>query len=170
MDYEYFMSEALREARFAYDRGDLPVGAILTVGRKIVARAGNSARTAHNPLLHAETVLLYNHGGIIKSNKDVENIVFTSFEPCFNCVGSATVAKVQKIVYACPDPIGGAAHMNLRDFPPWFRENRPKIEQGPLVEESYALLVKYMKEHDWDDFLPAFIKAHDSGWRLSSNV
>ncbi len=155
---EFFMYVALNEARNCYFRGDIPVGAVLTIDDKFEGSAGNSTTTNSDWTSHAENSLLHNISGKIKNNKYGISKLYTTWEPCLMCTGAAVLSRVKEIIYACPDPIGGMSKVNPNSLNKWNQEHWPKFVEGPFRHESYNLLVRYMEEHKeiWGSFLEKF--------------
>jgi len=153
-----FMGIALNEARNCYSRGDLPVGAVLTLDNNLEGVSGNSSKTDGHWISHAENSLLYKVSWKIKNNREKYARLYTTWEPCLMCTGAAILSRVNEIIYACQDPFGGLSKTNIENFPPWYRKRWPIFRQGPFKEESYNLLIKYMKENKdiWEDFFEKF--------------
>jgi len=144
---EDFMKYAFEEAKLAYSRGDIPVGAALTIDDKLIATAGNSTNTGNNWVSHAEFSLLDGFSGAIKSSRKGLNVVlYTTWEPCLMCAGTALLGRVNKIIYACPDPQGGTSKIDLKYLGNWYEKKWPEFSAGTFNDESYNLLVKFMKE------------------------
>jgi len=155
---ENYMGLALNEAKNCYSRGDLPVGAVLTINDNLEGIAGNAAKTNGDWTSHAENSLLHKVSWKIKSNKGATSKLYTTWEPCLMCTGSAILSRVDEIIYACPDPLGGMSKVNPSYLGIWNKKHWPIFKQGPFKQESYNLLVKYMEENKkyWENFLKSF--------------
>jgi tRNA(adenine34) deaminase len=155
---ENYMRMAMNEAYNCYKRGDLPVGAVLTINDNLEGISGNSARTNGDWTSHAENSLLQKVSWKIKANKGGTSKLYTTWEPCLMCTGASILSRVSEIIYACPDPLGGMAKINPKSFGTWNERHWPVFREGPFKEESYNLLVKYMRENEniWGDFLERF--------------
>ena len=105
---EHWMREALCEARLASEEGEVPVGAIAVAGDKIVGRAHNVREATHNPLGHAELLLLQKLSSDKKSWRLEDVTVYVTCEPCLMCAGALLQARVKRVVYGCMDPKAGA--------------------------------------------------------------
>jgi tRNA(adenine34) deaminase len=139
------MELALGEADQAARRGDLPVGAVLTVGGEVVGSAGNRARSGRDATAHAELTLLRSHQERLSRSEGRLIEVHTTLEPCLMCLGAMLTWGVNRVVYGCPDPVGGATALAPGILPPWYEHRWPAIEGGLLREASYDLLVAYLK-------------------------
>jgi tRNA(adenine34) deaminase len=108
-DDERFMREALREARVASARGEVPVGAVL-VDRAgaIVARAHNLRETLEDPTAHAELLALRWAAMDLRSWRLSELTLFVTLEPCPMCAGALVNARIPRVVWGCDDPKAGA--------------------------------------------------------------
>jgi len=157
MNDEYFMNIALEEAQKAFDRGDFPVGAVLTLDGKFYAKGGNTQVSGSNLSLHAESAMIIQHSPEIRKARKTKRVeLYSTLEPCIMCFGTAVQNGVHRIVYACPDPFGGATDINSvsRD---WVKERIPVVEGGLLREKSYDLIMKYMPgKESWKNVLKAF--------------
>lgn len=153
------MKLALNEAENCYIRGDLPVGAVLVINDSLEGIAGNSAKTNGDWTSHAENSLLHKVSWKIKNNKGAISKLYTTWEPCLMCTGAAVLSRVNKIIYACPDPLGGMSKVDSSQLGYWNKKHWPDFIQGPFKEESYNLLIRYMKENKeiWGSFLENFI-------------
>ena len=74
------------------------------------------------------------------------------------CTGASVLSRVNEIVYACPDPLGGMSKINPKYLGYWNEKHWPVFREGPFRDESYNLLIKYMEENSkiWGDFLEKF--------------
>ena len=74
------------------------------------------------------------------------------------CTGASVLSRVDEIIYACPDPIGGMSKVDSSNLGYWNEKHWPVFKEGPFREESYNLLINYMKENEkhWGTFLKNF--------------
>ncbi len=159
------MERALVEADQAARRGDLPVGAVLTIGGEVVGSAGNRARTGRDATAHAELSLLRSQQERLNRSEGRLIEVHTTLEPCLMCLGAMLTWGVDRVVYGCPDPVGGATTIAPGILPPWYEHRWPAIEGGLLQEASFDLLVAYLKTDPdtWAGILERFEEMR-SGW------
>lgn len=163
MQDEYFMEIALGEAQKSLETGNYPVGAVLTINNKIIDKAHNNLGSNANWISHAEIELLSANSQYLRevSEKNrVKRTFYTTLEPCLMCMGAIVMHRIDKVVVACPDPHGGAASFNPSLINDWYVQAWPKIKMGVLKEESYKLLIAYMKEHKWHYMLNLFKQIH----------
>jgi len=103
------MEEAIREAASAERRGEVPVGAVVVLGDRAVARAGNTSVAAHDPTGHAEIVALRAAAAAAGNHRLTGATLYVTVEPCVMCMGAALHARIARLVYGCADPKSGAA-------------------------------------------------------------
>ncbi len=143
-----FMKLALEEARIAFKNGDVPVGAVLVIDGKQVATHKNSTFSDESYGDHAEANLIQQCSKLIKGAVEERRVkveLYTTLEPCLMCLGTALIHRIDRIIFACPDPHGGATELKASDLPGWYGEVWPTIAGGLFKEEAFDLMVKYMK-------------------------
>src|SRR6202142_4397273 len=135
-----FMEAALDEARRAALRGEVPVGAILVVSDRIVARAGNRTITDCDPTGHAEMVVLRVGAAAIGNYRLPGATLYVTVEPCAMCAGAMVQARIRRLVYGCDDPKGGAARSCFTVFDHPALNHRVEVAGGVLAKDSIELL------------------------------
>src|SRR5229473_4836664 len=103
-----FMQEALAEARAAAAAGEVPIGAVLVLDGKILARSGNRTIRDNDPTAHAEIVVLREAARLLGNYRFAETTLYLTIEPCSMCAGAIIQARVPRLVYGADDPKGGA--------------------------------------------------------------
>lgn len=145
MDDIFYMREALKEARVAYDMGEVPVGAVLVKDDKIIARAHNRVERDKSSLGHAEIEV------IRIANKKLGNFrlndctMYVSLEPCVMCAGAMVYSRLTRLVFAAYDKKRGACGslLNICDYP--GLNHKIIYEGGLLEEEALYLIQKFFK-------------------------
>ena len=108
-DDERFMREALKEARRAADKGEVPVGAVIVCGGRIIGRGHNLRERLGDPTAHAE-MLAIREAALVQGGWRLNGCtLYVTMEPCPMCAGAAILARLQRLVYGAPDPKAGAA-------------------------------------------------------------
>jgi tRNA(adenine34) deaminase len=107
-DEEYWMDKALEEARGAFERGEVPVGAVVVFHDRIVGRGSNRIEETNRPFEHAEIIALKEAADALDSKTLAECILYSTVEPCVMCVGAALLARVPRIVFGAREPKTGA--------------------------------------------------------------
>jgi len=158
------MQIALKEAQAALAKGNYPVGAVLIIGGEIVAKEQNTLHKGQDWVSHAELTLIKNNSNRIKEaikKKGLKVELVSTLEPCLMCLGAILLNRISRVVFACPDPLGGATTLNVESLPAWYGRKWPQIEGGLFKEESYRLLVTFMKnKENWCKILPLFEEMH----------
>ena len=139
------MEEALREARTAGAGGEVPVGAVVVLGGRLVARAGNTTIRERDPTGHAEVVALRAAARAVDNHRLPGAVVYVTVEPCAMCMGAAIQARIARLVYGCADPKGGAAG-TLFDLASDPRLNhRIAVTAGVAEAECRAVLQDFFR-------------------------
>jgi tRNA(adenine34) deaminase len=135
-----FMNAALDEARAAAARGEVPVGAVVVVEGRIVARAGNRTIADCDPTAHAEMVALRQAAQAVGNYRLLDAAVYVTIEPCAMCAGTMVQARIARLIYGADDPKGGAVRtcFSILDHPQL--NHRVEVTPGVLATESAALL------------------------------
>lgn len=145
-DDRFFMKEALKEAKRAYQKKEVPAGAVVVLENQIMARAHNLVETRQDATCHAEILAIQEASKILGNFRLSEAILYTTLEPCAMCYGAALLSRIKKIVYAAKDfrhgVLGG--WVNLADS----KHPIHNLEYlgGILAEESSALLKQFFIE------------------------
>ena len=143
-DKEKFMNEALKEAKKAYEKEEIPVGAVIVKDGKIIARAYNLKESKHKTTSHAEI------NAIEKANKKLnawrlENCeMYITLEPCMMCMGAIINARIKKIYIGTLDPKTGACE-SVIDIEKFKFNHKVDIETGILREECEYILKDFFK-------------------------
>ncbi len=140
MSDEAYMRRALELAAVAEQRGDVPVGAVLVRDGEIAAVGFNQKEANHDPTAHAEMVALRQAAARLGRWRLSGSTLYVTKEPCVMCAAACVAARIDKIVYACPDPKGGGAG-SVIDVARHDRLNhRVMVEEGVMAEEAAQML------------------------------
>lgn len=107
-DDDFFMQEALHEARAAMSMGDVPVGAVVVVEGTIIGRGRNCREALHDPTAHAEVIALRQAAQQLGRWRLPAAILYVTLEPCIMCIGAAILSRIEKLVFGCKDAKAGA--------------------------------------------------------------
>ena len=142
---EYFMGKALAEAQKAALEGEVPVGAVIVCGGKILSRGHNSSVKRADPTAHAEIQAIRRACSKRKNYRLPDCELFVTLEPCPMCLGALVQARVKKLVFAAFDSKVGAVGSVMRF--PWAKMNhRPEIQSGVRAEECARALKDFFKD------------------------
>ncbi|RTZ94045.1 MAG: tRNA-specific adenosine deaminase, partial [Deltaproteobacteria bacterium] len=108
MDDAAYMEMALRMARKALRFGEVPVGAVIVRDETVIAQAHNLTRTDRDPPAHAETVAIRRAAAHLEDWRLSGCTLYCTVEPCILCAGAILLARIDRLVYGCPDPKMGA--------------------------------------------------------------
>lgn len=127
MDDIKFMQEALKEAQKAFHEGEIPVGAVLVKGDKIIGRGHNRREQNLNISSHAEIEAINAAAKKVGSWQLNETSLYVTLEPCLMCAGAISQARIMNLIYGCDNKEYGAIVSN------YFVYNDPKLQFHPLV-------------------------------------
>ncbi len=116
-DDAYFMREALRQARLAYDAGEIPIGAVVTWDTKIISRGHNQVEQLNDATAHAEMIALTAAFNQLGSKYLPEATLYVTVEPCLMCCGALYWSKIGRIVYGASDAKNGYHRITGENWP-----------------------------------------------------
>ncbi len=140
MVFATHMNVALEEARAAGERGEVPVGAALAVGGKVIARAGNRCRELSDPTAHAEVLVIREACAALGSERLREAELYVTLEPCPMCAAAISNARVAQLYYGASDPKSGGVAQGPRVFDHAQCHHVPEVYEGIGAKASAALL------------------------------
>ena len=138
---EYYMQQALQEARTAYDEEEIPVGAVVVSGDRIIARAHNNTERLHDVTAHAEMLALTAAANLLDAKYLTECTLYVTLEPCVMCAGAAGWTQVGRIVYGASDPKRGFERLGRGMLHP-----KTLVVSGVMREECEKLMKEFFKE------------------------
>ena len=106
---QFYMSEALKEAKKAFDADEVPVGAVIVYKKRIIGRAHNQIKLLKDPTAHAEMIAITQAAAYLQNERLLNTTVYATIEPCHMCAGAMVLARVKRLVYGADDPKAGAA-------------------------------------------------------------
>jgi tRNA(adenine34) deaminase len=135
-----FMDQAMRQALQAQDAGEVPVGAVVVRGGRVIARGWNQVEMLRDATAHAEMIALTAAQAAVGDWRLTDCTLYVTKEPCPMCAGAAVHCRLARVVYGAPDAKAGAAGgaINLLQFP--TLNHRCEITAGVRGEESRSLL------------------------------
>lgn len=104
----YWMGIALREARKAADRGEAPIGAVVVRDGTVLGRGYNLRESRHDPSAHAEMIAIRKAARKEEGWRLTGTTLYVTLEPCLMCMGAILLARIERVVFGCYDPKGGA--------------------------------------------------------------
>ena len=144
-DKEKFMKEALKEAKKAYEKLEVPVGAVIVKNGKIIARAHNLKETKKDTTKHAEILAIEKASKKLDAWRLLDCEMYITLEPCSMCAGAIINSRIKKIYIGALDEKTGAAGSVLNLFDYKFN-HKVEVEKGILQEECEKVLKDFFKE------------------------
>ena len=135
---EYFMNEALKEAQKAFEKEEVPVGAVIVNKNRIIARAHNMTQQLNDVTAHAEMIAITSATNFLGAKYLVECTLYVTLEPCVMCAAALKWAQVDRIVYAAPDPREGFSRIEEP-----ILHKKTKVIPGILESSSSTLLKQF---------------------------
>jgi tRNA(adenine34) deaminase len=142
----YFMEAALKEARAAGLRGEVPVGAVVVRDGIIVARAGNRTRELCDPTAHAEVLAIRAACASLGSERLVGHDLYVTLEPCVICAGSSAAARIGRLYYGAGDTKSGGVAQGARVFSHPQCHHVPEVYEGIAAAASEAILKSFFAD------------------------
>ena len=139
-DDTYFMKKALQEAEAAFDQGEIPVGAVIVIDNRIIARGHNLTETLTDVTAHAEMQAITAASNFLGGKYLQKCTLYVTLEPCQMCAGALYWSQISKIVYGARDLERGCINLKTKLHP------KTSISGGVLEEEASALMKRFFVE------------------------
>jgi tRNA(adenine34) deaminase len=141
----YFMSEALRQARLAFDADEVPIGAVIVRDNRIIARAFNQVELLKDATAHAEILSITQAAQIVGDWRLEGCTLFVTKEPCPMCAGAIMLSRVKRLVFGVPDPRAGGAGSVFPITSTPGMNHRLEVSSGVREEEARQLLQGFFR-------------------------
>lgn len=140
------MKRALDQAQKAFDIGEVPVGAVLTLDGEIIAESHNKPISTSDPSSHAEINVIREAAKFLKNYRLQNTTLYVTLEPCMMCCGALIHARIENLVFSATDSKSGAvvSRANLLDSD--FINHKVNYSQGTLAKESSDLLKRFFSQ------------------------
>jgi len=142
---ELWMEEALRCAQRALEAGEVPVGAVVVRGGRIIGRGWNRNITDSDPSAHAEVVALREAGAAVGNHRLEDCDLFVTIEPCAMCAGAMVHARIRRLVYGADDPKAGAVRSVLAVLNHPQMNHKIEVRGGVLAGRSAEVLQTFFR-------------------------
>lgn len=133
----YFMKKALQEAETAFEKGEIPVGAVIVVDNKIIARTHNLTELLHDVTVHAEMQAITSAANYLGGKYLKGCTLYVTLEPCQMCAGALYWSQISKIVFGARDEQRGFIKMGTQLHP------KTEVVSGVLANEAADLMVRF---------------------------
>ena len=143
---EKFMKEALKEAKKAYKKLEIPVGAVIVKDGKIIARGHNLKETKTDTTKHAEIIAIQKASEKLKSWRLLDCDMYVTLEPCSMCAGALINSRIRKVYIGTTDKKTGAAGSVLNLLNDYTFNHKVEYEKGIMQDDCENLLKSFFKE------------------------
>lgn len=142
MTDEYYMMQAIKEAKKALEDGEVPIGAVVVLNGKVIARGHNMVEKLNDPTAHAEMIALTSCFNLLGAKYIPEAILYITVEPCLMCAGAIFWSKIGKVIYGADDEKNGYKKTAGANWP-----FHPKTEliRGVLKDDCSKLIKDFFK-------------------------
>ena len=138
---DYFMKQALSEAGFAFDKGEVPIGAVIVCEGKIIARAHNMTETLNDVTAHAEMQAVTAAASVLGGKYLIDCTLYVTIEPCPMCAGALAWAQIGRVVYGANDEKRGFTKLCPNILHP-----KTKIQSGVIADEATLWMKQFFRE------------------------
>ena len=143
--HEKYMREALKEAKKAKDKDEVPIGCVIVKDDKIIARAHNLRESKQQSINHAEILALQKACKKVESWRLENCTLYVTLEPCCMCAGAILQSRITCVVYGADDPKGGSIKSTLQMYEQPGFNHYPNVIDGILKEECSTILREFFK-------------------------
>ena len=140
------MLEALREAKKAFEKDEVPVGAIIVHKGTIIARAHNQIKMLKDPTAHAEMIAITQAANYLQNERLIGCSMYVTIEPCSMCAGAMVLARIKNLIYATDDSKTGACGSIVNILNHKKLNYKVKVKKGVLEEEASSLMKDFFKK------------------------
>lgn len=145
VEKEFFMREAIKEAKKAEAKLEVPIGAVVVLNGEIIGRGHNVRELTHDATTHAEMIAIREANQYLCNWRLEDTQLFVTLEPCPMCSGAMILSRVKELYYGAPDPKGGTAGTLMNLLGDERFNHQVDIEKGLLEEECAALLTDFFR-------------------------
>lgn len=145
------MREALKEAGRGFEKGEVPVGAVVVWRQRIIGRAHNQTETLHDPTAHAEMIAITQAAEALASGKKDHRgslegaTLYVTKEPCPMCAGALVLSKAKAVIFGIKDPKAGACGSLYNVTQDDRLNHRLQVQGGVLAEEAKSFLQEFFR-------------------------
>lgn len=143
---EKYMKKAIEQAEKAYDKLEVPVGAVIVKDGKIIAKAFNQKETKYDTTKHAEILAIQKASKKLKSWRLLDCEMYVTLEPCPMCAGAIIQSRIKKVYYGVADEKTGAVGSKLNLFKDFKFNHKVEFENSILEKECKKILQNFFKE------------------------
>jgi tRNA(adenine34) deaminase len=145
-EHDRWMRLALDQARIAFDAGEVPVGAVIVHGGRVVGEGYNQREALQDPTAHAEMIAMTQAAQALGSWRLLDCVLYVTLEPCPMCAGASVQARIPTIIYGATDPKAGACHTLYQITSDPRLNHQATAISGVLREECRAILQEFFAQ------------------------
>jgi len=142
---KYFMRKALAEAQKAFEKGEVPVGAVVVSEEKVIACGHNQSLKKNDPTAHAEIIAIRKACRKRKNYRLTTCDLYVTLELCAMCAGVVVQTRIRRLIYGAADPKAGAIESTMK-FPFERTNHRPEVLGGVLADECSKILKDFFRK------------------------
>ncbi len=142
---QFWMQQALNQAQLAFERNEVPVGAVVVKDNQLIAAGFNQPIFLNDPTAHAEVCVLREAGKKLNNYRLLDCVLYTTCEPCAMCAGAIIHARIKRLVFAATDPKAGAVVSCLRLLDMPFLNHQLSYNVGILQQEAGDILRRFFQ-------------------------
>ncbi len=144
-DHEYWMELAFREAEKAYEKGEVPIGAVVVHNGRVIGRGHNQVETLQDPTAHAEIIAITAAADFLGSRRLLDTTLYVTLEPCAMCAGAIVLARIPRVVYGASDPKAGACGTLYEICSDPRLNHRAEVIRGVLENKCSLILTDFFR-------------------------
>jgi tRNA(adenine34) deaminase len=143
---EKFMTLAIEQASLAFQKGEVPVGALITLGGEILAMSHNSSISMNDPSAHAEILAIREAARVLDNYRLINATLYVTLEPCVMCAGAIIQARLQRVVFGAGDPKSGAVVSLYRLLHDKRLNHTVEVTGGVMKDACAEILSRFFHE------------------------
>ncbi|MCF7887631.1 MAG: tRNA adenosine(34) deaminase TadA [Candidatus Omnitrophica bacterium] len=140
-----YMQQALKQAEYAKDEDEIPIGAVIVYQGKVIAKSYNQVERLKDPTAHAEILAITQAANYLKSKWLKKCRLYVTIEPCSMCAGALILARIDKVIFGADDPKAGAFGSKV-DINNLGLNHKLKFKKGILRKECSDILKDFFKK------------------------
>jgi len=145
-NHAYWMERAFREAEKAYEKGEVPVGAVVVFENQIIGKGFNQIESLQDPTAHAEMLAITAAANYLQSRRLLDTTLYVTLEPCAMCAGAIVLARISSIVFGTKDPKSGACGTLFNIVQDQRLNHRVEVVSGVLENKCSLILSDFFRE------------------------
>ncbi len=146
LNHEYWMEQAFREAEKAYDKGEVPIGAVIVFEDRIIGKGHNLTETLQDPTAHAEMIAITAAAESLGSRRLIDTRLYVTLEPCAMCAGAIVLARIPLLIYGAADPKSGACGTLYNIVQDERLNHRVELISGVLEAKCSLILSEFFRK------------------------